>query len=249
MLFLLGIGLFAVGGIVHLLERDHRRRAWCLLAKGNLTASTEGLVRLEGTIVPGPLGTLRAPLSGREVVWFRIRVEERRGRRETVVLLEESEGHPFLLEDGQGQARIEPDGATFLVDRETVAGSGLWSQPTVEFERYLASRGHAMADEPGLLRQLTCREECLHPGDRLIASGVAQRRAVASATAGDYRAPGTERVLARSLEGTNELLLTNRSRGALTLRLVGPSLAGLGLCVLGVVLLLIAIGQPAHFFL
>lgn len=241
MLFFLGIGLFVMGVLAQLFERDNRARRFRALYKGD--AAAEDLVELEGTVVPGPLGTVRAPVSGREVVWFRILVEETRqvGETETfetVTLIDESDSRGFYLDDSRGRARIEPKSARVIVTRERIGAGGLFREPTPELERFLSSRGHESANERGYFRKLTCHEERLHPSDRLFAIGQGQRLALPLPAEANYRAPQTELVLASSVDGRERVLLTTHSRGGggFRSRLAGVSPVGFVLCLAGIAL-------------
>lgn len=118
-LFLVAVGAF-------FWARSQRKRVAML-------ASTETLPcdRLEvdqpcevvGQAQPGPGGTLEAPASKKECVWWRRQITEhweewerdddgdqRRVNRSNVVS-DETSGQPFALRDQTGQALVSPDGA------------------------------------------------------------------------------------------------------------------------------------------
>ena len=236
---LIGLG-FLVVGIILMFNGRHdvrRHRRLVGLRPRSLDAAAGGPVEVQGTIVPGIAGTLRAPLSGREVVWFRIVVEEENGDDNTETIIGESDSREFHLDDGRGRARIEPAGAHVVVEPETVASSGIFRDATPELQAFLGRRGVESTGKLGFNRRLTYREERLHPGDRLLAFGTSQRHALPSPSERDYRKPATELVLSSGLDGDDELILTTHSRSGLARRMLIAPLAGAIMAAVGVGLL------------
>ena len=78
-----------------------------------IRSAPQGYVELQGLAQPRA-DRLQAPLSGRPCVWYRYRVEERRGhgRNARWVMVEEGDGgQPFLLDDGTGRCLVDPTAA------------------------------------------------------------------------------------------------------------------------------------------
>lgn len=234
------LGLMVAGAILLLGGRHDLRRYRRLLAlqRRSLDAVPGGPVEVEGKVVAGNGGTLVAPLSGREAVWFRVVVEEETGDdAKSETLVDESDSREFYLDDGRGRARVEPAGAHVVVEPDTVASSGLFRDATPALEAFLGRRGLASTGKLGFNRRLTFREERLHPGDRVLAFGASQRLALPSPSERDYRSPATELVLASAPSGEDELILTTHSRAGLARRMLLAPAFGAALIALGVGLL------------
>lgn len=78
-----------------------------------IQSAAQGHVELLGLARPDG-GTVKARLTAKPCLWYRFRIEQRRraGRGERWITLEQGQTHaPFLLDDGSGRARVEPDGA------------------------------------------------------------------------------------------------------------------------------------------
>jgi hypothetical protein len=75
-------------------------------------SAAQGFVRLEGTAQPMPGEPVIAPLSRRPCVWWRYRIEERRGSGNRWQRLEaDTSSAHFELADATGVVLVDPDGA------------------------------------------------------------------------------------------------------------------------------------------
>ena len=83
----------------------------------------QGYVELSGIARCMEGEPIRAPLTGVECCWYRIRVEKR-GDRSWSTRQQETSGHLFLLEDETGACIVDPDGA-----RVTPSDRSVWYGP------------------------------------------------------------------------------------------------------------------------
>ncbi len=90
-----------------------------------------GKVRVEiyGHLVPSEQGFIVAPLSGRQVLYVRAIVEERRGvgnNKHWKTIVDEFDARDFFVNDGSGEdARVNVQGAAYELNAERVSSSGL----------------------------------------------------------------------------------------------------------------------------
>jgi hypothetical protein len=137
--------------------------------------------------------TLRAPLSGRQCVYYHVTVdEERRGKRNsTFQIIEEELMADVILTDGTDYVVVETDEPkTYLVvDREYE--QGLWKDADREMKAFLEKHGHSIDTFWGFNRRLKYYEAILAPDEELTIAGFAEWR---DASAFDFRIPA-ERVL------------------------------------------------------
>lgn len=107
--------LLALGGCVALVLAQrawHRARLVEDTPTSQVRSAAQGFVRLEGAARLMPGEPVVAPLSGRVCVWWRYRIEERRGSGERWQGLEtDTSSSHFELADATGVALVDPDGA------------------------------------------------------------------------------------------------------------------------------------------
>jgi hypothetical protein len=231
-----------IGGFILLLgsRKDMRRRRKILSTKATTIAAApgSGTVEIQGAIVTGEEGTVLAPISGREVVYFRLIVSEQRssGRNSHWVDIIKDEGcRSFYVDDGSGQtARVFPDLAHVILDREKVAQCGTLRNAPLELEELLRENGHSSTGLLGLNKTIIAYEEVLLPGQPIFAIGPARREGGPPVQDASYRStPTTRLVLRPGEELEDELLLSSKSGKQLVNRLLGSFAGGVALMVIG----------------
>ena len=201
-------------------ERSARKCALAIPVLPIANAPSAGLVRIRGRVLPSEQGIGRAPLSGREVIWYQVELYEHMGSGTASFwqrVLRESVGCEFLVDDGSGQpARVRPGGATADFAQPLVAECGgsfgfLAQEDTAMLDAFLAARGLVGTGVLGFRRHLRCEEQVIVPGDVVCAMG--QARWVAGQTAGiGYGAAPTSQLWLGSVEGPDgQLYLTDKT--------------------------------------
>lgn len=187
-----------------------------------------GIAEIKGRAVPGPSGTITAPVSGVEALWVRIDVSGTReesdgkgGRSTTTVdLVSASSAGWFLAEDGSGEcARIEPARAEFDV-RTTKTVKGI-SESVAQF---LGAHGVGVPDRergPFHVRELVITSDAL-----LYLLGPSSRDTKPDAMG------VANRLVMESTFGDN-LLVSDRSEGSLVARQIVGIVIGAVITVLG----------------
>jgi hypothetical protein len=109
--------LSAVGGISFVLWVLNFRRARAVAdtPTSRVASAPQGYVELSGTARQHPGKTVLGPLTSTPCVWYRYKVEEKRGKNWHVVQRGLSE-ETFILDDGSGQALVDPDWAEVMTD-------------------------------------------------------------------------------------------------------------------------------------
>lgn len=235
--------LFVIGLIVTLTNiKNVKRRQRIVATPTSPIAQAPGgnLVEIKGRIQPSEQGLVQAPFSGRHAAWCRITVQELRSSgRNTYwhTLLSEVDARPFMVDDGSGQlARVMPLGASVILDKQSVASSGTFKDAAPHLEAFLQSRGLKSTSWLGLNKSMRYEEEILSPGDPLYALGPSRREPGPPVHDGYRMIPGSQLVMFH-LPGTEgELLLTNKSEGELTRKLLTGFVVGLVLVGLGMLL-------------
>jgi hypothetical protein len=129
----------------------------------------QGYVELEGTVLPPRQGEIRAPLSGTTCCWYAYKVEKR-GNKSWRTVDRESSSTPFLLADGSGQCRIDPEGAQVTVTRPQV-WYGNSRLPTGGKRERSASGWGFLTREIGLGGRYRYTESRIHQGELLYTLG------------------------------------------------------------------------------
>ncbi|MBS0003245.1 MAG: hypothetical protein KFF45_09250, partial [Thioalkalivibrio sp.] len=113
-----GLLVLAGGGLYGFLRYSRLLRLIADIPTARIRSAPQGLVQLEGTAdwLPGP--EIIAPLSGLPCVWYRYRVEEKRGlgrrNRRRVTVAQGKSDDLFLLRDDTGECVVDPDGAMVI---------------------------------------------------------------------------------------------------------------------------------------
>ncbi|MFO8154202.1 GIDE domain-containing protein [Thioalkalivibrio sp.] len=155
--------LLAGGGLYGFLRYSQLLRLVGGIPTARIRSAPQGLVQLEGAAdwLPGP--EIVAPLSGLPCVWYRYRIEEKRGsggrKRRRVIVAQGQSDDLFLLRDETGDCVVDPDGAMVIRPERDV-----WYSPS----RALATGPRGGSRWGGRYRHT---EERLHAHQPLLALG------------------------------------------------------------------------------
>jgi hypothetical protein len=177
--------------------------------------SGDSVVEIKGKVVASEQGSFKTPFSGRDAVFCRITVQERRSNGKSsywATIIEEIDARDFHVEDGSGQqARISPRGANTVLDKQSVASSGMFNDPPPQLVSFLTSRGISSETWVGTNKSMQYLEEVLAPGDSLYAIGPSHREAGPPQPDAYRNSPGSLLVMSGMGEGDLELLISNKS--------------------------------------
>jgi len=208
------------GGIIainNLAEWQLRRRFRTTQTQSIVDTPGNSIVKIHGKVCPSEKGLVRVPLLDKDVVLYRLTVSKLVPTRTTSNWAEihgEAAEHPFLVDDGSGLcAVVRPEGGKWLVDKKTIASSGLYTEPSVEFRAYLDSLG---IESRGMdySTPLRCEVQCIAPDDMVFVVGPSFRAAHGSSSV--YRANAAPLVVAVDDKSREPLYFSNQSDATLT---------------------------------
>lgn len=194
--FLAAIAAVVGGGVIAVMAAPSRAQIFARQAARAPRAQIAGapeqrLIRITGTILPGP--TIRAPLTDRACVWFDAQLG----------IYVDHGGVVFVIEDGSGQAVIDPSRAQVEIEdarRGSFHADAIAEQPAGS--RDWIARYAIAPDERGVYRGT---ERVLAIGDRVTVAGVAVAETDPS---GARRAGGYRDLPPTRLVFTGELRIT-----------------------------------------
>jgi hypothetical protein len=223
--FIIG-AIIAIGGLKNLA----RRKRILATPTSPIRQAPGGVVEVKGRIAPSEQGLLQTPFSGRHAVWARITVQERRQRGRSsywATIVNEVDGRSFFVDDGSGEmARILPQNATVILDRQSVANSGTFKDAPPHLEAFLRSRGKTSTGLFGFNKQMRYEEEILAPGDALYALGPSRRDAGPPVSDGYRMVPSSQLVFFAAHGNDGELILTNKTEDQLVSKMLWGALGG-----------------------
>lgn len=152
------------------------RRAWRLARLVSSTPPTAlaaldvGLHEVRGAV--HGRGALTSPLAGRECLYWRFLLEQRRGG-DWETLVDRNEAVPLWLDDGGGRVSITLERADVIVTAQDRSVGGIFGVPSSELTALLERLGEGPANLLGPF--VRYREELFLDGDRLHAIGRAER--------------------------------------------------------------------------
>jgi E3 Ubiquitin ligase len=124
--WVLNLGAAVIGGAWFAFRWLHIARVIEDTPTSRVRSAAQGYVEIEGRSRPLPATSNLAPLTQRDCVWWRYRVQHRTesagqgGRRERWrTLASGRSGQPFLLDDGTGECIVQPAGALVLAAEST----------------------------------------------------------------------------------------------------------------------------------
>jgi hypothetical protein len=155
--------------------------------------------------------TLRAPMTGRRCMWFRLLVEEERSdvfnRSDWFTVVDEEEGIDFLLEDASGIARVAVRDAEAALVRDRNNRTKRFRGMPQELQAFLSKRGIPMEGSFGLTRKMRYSESALEPGELAAVLGSVRFEPV-SDQAGATKTGGYRKRAERAvLESADEQIL------------------------------------------
>jgi len=136
-----------------------------------------GLVEIYGKVLPAERGTMRSPLSNKDCVYYRYRVEEMRGsgkNRHWVTIKRGEEGVPFFLKDETGTVLVDPAGARIEIPVDNEFNSSWGKDPPEQVKKFLNSQGLNFESFLGMNKTMRYREWFVEPGDKLYIMGTAE---------------------------------------------------------------------------
>jgi len=164
--------------------------AWRNYTTRNLIATTptsavaevrRGLVELQGHVAAADM-VLQAPMSGRDCVYYRFTVQQRRARHSGsrasnswATVVNDSQAVDCLLVDDSGAAEIALPLAKVVLDPDVRQQSGFLSDAPPELERMLQERYGRSSKGWVFNKTMRYTETLLEPGDRLYVLGAAER--------------------------------------------------------------------------
>ena len=249
-LLFLGAALASIGVILALsnLRNVARRKRILATATSPISQAMGGPVEIKGNIVPSEKGLVGAPLSGRQAVWTRVKVEQYRsgsGEGDTgnwTTVLNEVNGLPFFVDDNSGEvARIIPDDANVILDQQSIGNSGQFHDAPPGFEEFLNMRGLSSKGFFGFNKTMSFDEELLAPGDVLYARGSSRRGQGGPDSDGSSTAPSGQLVMYASTGAGGELILTNKTEKQLASRLLRNFVIGITCTIAGALIIISAI--------
>jgi hypothetical protein len=144
--------------------------------------------RVIGAVAPTARAVI-APLSGRPCVYYRVRVSELRARpglaarhhRAWVPLVDEQHGVAFVVDDGSGQIRIDPDDAA--IELRTASCHDTTGRQLTRDEAALLRRHRVSPlDGLGMPRRLRFEQVAIEIGQAVAAVGTCARDPATSTT-------------------------------------------------------------------
>lgn len=241
--------LFFIGALMTFGNiKNFRRRQRIIATPTSPVAQAPGNNRVEikGRVVPSEQGVVQTPFSGRHAVWCRVTVQELRSSGRSTywhTVITEVDARSFFVDDGSGQmARILPENAEVMLEKQNVASSGTFNDPPPHLVAFLQSRGRSTTSWLGFNKSMRYEEEILVPGDALYALGPSRRDPGPPVNDGYRMVPTSQLVM---FVGPEELLLTNKTEEQLVSNLLRGFVIG---CVLTGLGLLGAIGGAVTWF-
>lgn len=161
-----------------------------------------GRAKVTGHVRPGTK-LLKAPLTGRECVFYALDVAEWLNGTKTP-LIEEASTALFHVDDTTGNIAMDPSRVDLVLPSSLVRGHS--SDYLAAHRALLKRHGYGMLDEFGELRSLTFHERIIAPGDKITALGSIRYESDPQGSAG-YREQPRKHVL--GADAKHALLLSD----------------------------------------
>jgi hypothetical protein len=201
-LFLAGVAILVIIAIAGAFF-SHDARVKRALRKAPLattrTFPDSTVATVQGTVCQLDGAPLIAPLTGRPCAYYEAIVEEYRssGKRGSwYPIIREHRGQDFLLDDGQGTARVVMEHASVSLVKDAHFRSGMFQDATPALDEFLARHGR---QSQGWLfnKSLRYREGVLETGELVAVCGAGAREPDPDprATTGGYREQAMRLVL------------------------------------------------------
>jgi hypothetical protein len=147
----------SVAGLYKGFQKLRRARWLENLPTSLIRSASQGLVELEGSCQALPEGQLKAPLTGKNCVWYRFKVE-RRGEKSWRRIRHGVGDFAFYVFDDSGQCLVNPADATVVVSNAQVWYGN--SEIPLSSDDFLQSAG-----------KYRYSEERIHQDDHLLVMG------------------------------------------------------------------------------
>ena len=202
-----------------------------------------GRVEIHGTVVPCGADTIKAPLSGKDCVWYKYTIEELRSQGKSskwVVIKSGTEGRKFRLKDETGEVLVEPKGAEFDVPKTFEASSKWGTDPPAGVLSFLKNNGISFEGLLGINKSMRFAEYAVKQGDALYIMGTAGDNPAVEASA-----KGTENIMMQKGKNETFYYISTKSekevRNSLGWQAVGSFLFGTVLVVVAFVMFLFGV--------
>ena len=194
--------LGAVTSFIYAFDFFSRKRLIEDTPTSKTRSAAQGYIELigKGKLMDGP--PIIAPLSGKQCVWYRYKITEKRGsgkNSSTVTIAEGVSEELFLLVDDTGSCIIDPDGAK-VTCRTSDHWHGYTAWPSSLNTAYTNKGGRGYGPIPNF----TYWEERLQLNDQLYAIGLYN---TVGGTGGDFGLDDDVRDLVREWKRDSEMLL------------------------------------------
>jgi hypothetical protein len=172
-----------------------------------------GAAEVKGTAAPVN-EPLASPLTRQAACMYQLRVKEQQpdddGGSSWETVFYTSEGVPFLLDDGTGSVRVEPDGADLQIERETTIEVDEGDRPPEAVRDWSAEHGVGGRHLTSTSRHdRRLQERVLADGESAYVFGGAQR------LEGAGSAENERNLVLREHAGTERFIVSDKSEGEL----------------------------------
>jgi hypothetical protein len=181
------IGVFSIIGIVIIglpaigvwhARNLKKKMNEILKTKNSMIGSiNNGLVQIEGRVVPTSLGQLISPLSGTPCVAYICNALEATGSGKTrsyTMLTSEQHSTQFFVEDSTGKIIVDPSQANILKYKENNYSISFFGGPDQKVASFLSKNGINYKGFLGLKRNITCGELLIPIGEKVFVKGKAR---------------------------------------------------------------------------
>ncbi|MBI2675021.1 MAG: hypothetical protein HYX24_01075 [Candidatus Aenigmarchaeota archaeon] len=133
-----------------------------------------GLVEVYGEALPAFGKILKSPLSAKDCVYYKYKIEEyrRAGKHSTWVTVKEgAEGIPFFLRDETGAVLVDPNGCDADIPQDFQFQSGTNKDPPASIRQFLAKNDMSFEGFLGINKTMKYAEYYIAPKDKLFIMG------------------------------------------------------------------------------
>ncbi|MBU2561444.1 MAG: E3 ubiquitin ligase family protein [Nanoarchaeota archaeon] len=169
--FFVGIGLFIKGFSWFRLKRLIEN-----MPTSKVRSLAMGLAEIHGEVVPAEKKVLKSPLTGRDCVYYRYKIEERRSSGKNncwVIVKSGTEMVHFFLKDNTGSVLVDPKGANVDIPSDFTFNSGITKATPPTVESFLKSNSLTDRTLLGFNKQMRYTEHYIAPKDKLYILGSA----------------------------------------------------------------------------
>jgi hypothetical protein len=135
-----------------------------------------GLVEIFGSVVPAEKKILKSPLTNKNCVYYKFRIQEERGsgkNRHWVTIKSGTESVPFYLKDNTDSVLVDAKGADVDIPKDFQVNSGLGKDPPLSVKRFLEKSNLNFEGFLGINKSMRYTEYYIAPKDKLYILGSA----------------------------------------------------------------------------